>query len=144
MESMQLAMTLKVDDSLNNHKVEILADAEAAQKEFYKVKTGHKNLYDNPEMALKDLNERYNKFYVDADAEVKALKARVSGLETSGSSGQAPEKRDGLGHGYKPATSMIPKSFTDKIEDWRSWKEDIDEFLDMSNPGMKMFFGQAP
>ena len=102
MEGLQLQMTLKVDDSLENHKTQILADAQAAKTEFDQVKTDHKDLYDNAHLALKDVNEKYNKFYLDADTEVKALKARVGVLETGGSSSQGPDKKGWIGTRIHP------------------------------------------
>ena len=32
---------------------------------------------------------------------------------------------------------MIPKTFIDKLEDWRSWHEEVEDYLDTVNPGIK-------
>ena len=33
---------------------------------------------------------------------------------------------------------MVPKTFADKVEEWRQWQEDVEDSLDSVNPGMKM------
>ena len=131
------SMNLKLEESLENHKEKILQDADIAKKEFDQVQKDHQAFYDKSEKTFTDLNKNYAEFYGGASTAFIALQASVAGLETSGPSGHTPEKRVGPGHGYIPAKSMMPKSFTDKIEDWRSWKEEIEEFLDMSKSGMK-------
>ena len=39
--------------------------------------------------------------------------------------------------GYLPQKSMIPKTFSDKVDEWRQWQEDVEDFMDTLNPGMK-------
>ena len=101
---------VKVEESLENHKVKILHQA----------KLDHQTFYDKSEKTFTDLNKNYTEFYSGASGAFLALTARVEGLEKNGPSGHTPEKKDGSGHGYIPAKSMMPKRFTDKIEDWRS------------------------
>ena len=38
--------------------------------------------------------------------------------------------------------NTIPKTLSDKEEEWRQWKEDVMDFLDSQNPGMKEFLEQ--
>ena len=37
----------------------------------------------------------------------------------------------------------MPKTFVDKIEDWRKWREDFLNFVDTSNKGMKEFLEEV-
>ena len=46
-------------------------------------------------------------------------------------------RKDEYSRGYLPTKSMIPKSFSDKIDEWRSWSEDVVDWIDTVNPGMK-------
>ena len=39
--------------------------------------------------------------------------------------------------GYLPQKHIIPNIFTDKVEEWRTWPEDVEEYFDSINPGMK-------
>ena len=39
--------------------------------------------------------------------------------------------------GYLPQKHMIPTTFSDKPEEWRQWQEDIEDYLDSINPGIK-------
>ena len=35
--------------------------------------------------------------------------------------------------------TTIPKTKDNKAEDWRQWKEDVEDFFDDAKPGMKKF-----
>ena len=39
--------------------------------------------------------------------------------------------------GCLPQKSMIPKNFTDKADEWRSWQEEVADYVDTVTPGMK-------
>eukprot|EP00973_Karenia_brevis_P037538 5179959-Karenia_brevis.AAC.1 len=45
--------------------------------------------------------------------------------------------KSGQAQGYLPHKTTVPKTLGDKVENWRMWKEDVMDFLDTSNPGMK-------
>ena len=36
--------------------------------------------------------------------------------------------------GYLPQMSMIPKNFTDKADEWRSWQEEVADYVDTMTP----------
>ena len=38
---------------------------------------------------------------------------------------------------FLPEKSMIPKNFTDNADDWRSWQEEVADYVDTMTPGMK-------
>ena len=58
------------------------------------------------------------------------LQQRVVHLE-SNTSGAYHNK------GYLPQKSMIPKNFTDKADEWRSWQEEFADYVDTVTRGMK-------
>ena len=39
--------------------------------------------------------------------------------------------------GYIPQKDLMPKFFSDKPEDWRAWREDVLDWIDSVNPGVK-------
>ena len=41
--------------------------------------------------------------------------------------------------GYLQVKNLTPKTFGEKPEEWRTWKEDLEDFMDTINPGMKAF-----
>ena len=61
---------------------------------------------------------------------VTNLQQRVVHLE-SNTSGAYYNK------GYLPQKSMIPKNFTDKADKWRSWQEEVADYVDTVTSGMK-------
>ena len=44
------------------------------------------------------------------------------------------EKRN---KGYLPMKNMVPKVLGEKQEEWWIWKEDMEDYMDTTNPGIK-------
>jgi hypothetical protein len=67
-----------------------------------------------------------------------ALEGRVKDVEvgarTSTLRGRGTEHPN---EGYIPPKMLMPKTFSDKPEDWRAWKEDVLDWIDSVNPGVK-------
>ncbi len=67
-----------------------------------------------------------------------ALEGRVKVLEDGNQASTLWRRgRDSPSEGYIPAKMLMPKTFSDKPEDWRSWKEDVLDWVDSVNPGVK-------
>mgnify|MGYP000571085284 CR=1 FL=1 len=67
-----------------------------------------------------------------------ALEGRVKLLEDKDQTFHLRGKgRDSQSEGYIPAKMLMPKTFSDKPEDWRAWREDVLDWIDSSNPGVK-------
>jgi hypothetical protein len=81
--------------------------------------------------------ESVNLLYHNADAAVKELRARLELLEGQGGQGQGQAERSQ--RGYLPTKNTIPKNFDNKLEDWRQWKDDVLDFFDENNKGMRSF-----
>eukprot|EP00973_Karenia_brevis_P081212 11259935-Karenia_brevis.AAC.1 len=62
-----------------------------------------------------------------AAKQMEEIKARLTVVETNK---QAHS-------GYLPHKTTVPKVLGEKVETWRNWKEDVTDFLDAANPGMK-------
>ena len=67
---------------------------------------------------------------------MEQLATRIAIIEAKSLEGAGDERRN---KGYIPIKNLVPKLFGDKVEEWRTWKEDFEDYLDMSNPGMKAY-----
>ena len=82
------------------------------------------------EKSLKDFDKQLmDSMYKTANT-MTNLQQRVVHLE-SNSSGAYNKK------GYLLQKSMIPNNFTDKTDEWRSWPEEVADYVDTMTPGMK-------
>ena len=68
--------------------------------------------------------------HVETANTVTNLQRRVVRLE-SNSSGAYTNK------GYLSQQSMIQKNFTDKADKWKSWQEEVADYVDTMTPGMR-------
>ena len=67
-----------------------------------------------------------------------ALEGRVKDLEDKDQASTLRGKgRDPPSEGYIPPKMLMPKTFNDKPEDWKSWREDVFDWIDSVNPGVK-------
>ena len=77
------------------------------------------------------------------DQAVAAVERRVKAVENAlavGALGHRTPREEMSGRpteGYIPQKDLIPKVFSDKTEDWRAWREDVLDWIDASNPGVK-------
>ena len=94
------------------HKLVLHEVVEGARKEF------------------EGLRQTIDGLHVETANKVTNLQQRVVHLK-SNSSGAYHNK------GYLPKKSMIPKNFTDKADEWRSWQEEATDDVDTKTPGMK-------
>ncbi|MDA8582758.1 hypothetical protein N9L68_00965 [bacterium] len=63
------------------------------------------------------------------------MMTELQGISMDKSEATGPKKV----RGYIPQKNKVPEKFEDKIEKWKSWKEDVTEFFDDQNQGMKIF-----
>ena len=75
------------------------------------------------------------------------LVSRVDGIQQRQAQNPTGGNANGQGHhprrGYLPEKATIPKTLADKYEEWRQWKEDVEDFLDTRTKGMKVFLQQV-
>ena len=65
------------------------------------------------------------------EGRVKELEERDRVSSLRGGLPQRPNE------GYIPQKQLMPKSFNDKPEEWRAWREDVLDWIDSVNPGVK-------
>ena len=77
------------------------------------------------------------------------LVSRVDAIQQHQTQNPMGGDASGQGHshqqrrGYLPEKATIPKTLADKYEEWRQWKEDVEDFLDTRTKGMKVFLQQV-
>ena len=81
-------------------------------------------------------NENLNYLYKNVDIAIAELRSRLDQVEARGP-GQGG--RDQAYKPYLPAKNTVPKNFESKLEDWRQWKDDVLDFFDENNKGMRNF-----
>ena len=74
------------------------------------------------------LRQAIHGLHVETANMVTNLQQRVLHLESNSS-------RAYNNWGYLPQRSMIPKNFTDKADVWRSWQEEVADYVDTVTPG---------
>ena len=104
-------LTDKLSLEFNGHKLLMDEIIKSARTEFTDVKAGIQNLYKATEEALKLVNEKFEN-----------LKCGGGDFKTKG---------------YIPVKSLVPKTFSNKEEDWRRWQDDVSDYFDSINPGMR-------
>ncbi len=65
------------------------------------------------------------------EGRIKVLEERDRVSSLRGGLPQRPNE------GYIPQKQLMPKSFNDKPEEWRAWREDVLDWIDSVNPGVK-------
>ena len=72
------------------------------------------------------------------DEAIEKIERRLKVVEEGG---RVSSLRGGLpqrpSEGYIPQKQLMPKCFNDKPEEWRSWREDVLDWIDSVNPGVK-------
>ena len=108
-----------INKTFTDHKLVINEVVEGARSEFTNLRASQQALYESMATTVHGLDER------------------LARLEAIGSAAQADVEGWGSRRGYIPTKFTIPKTFTDKEEEWRQWKDDVEDYLDHANPGMR-------
>ena len=83
-------------------------------------------------------NDNLNYLYKNVDIAIAEMKSRLDQVEARGP-GQGNRDRDQALKAYLPMKNTIPRNFDSKLEEWRSWKDDVLDFFDENNKGMRNF-----
>ena len=75
------------------------------------------------------LRQAIHGLHVETANTVTNLQQRVAHLGSNSSEAYTNK-------GYLLQKSMIPKNFTDKADEWRSWQEEVADYVDTMTPGM--------
>ena len=108
-------LTDKLSLEFNGQKILMDEIIKSARTEFSDVKAGILHLCKATEEALKTVNEK------------------IENIEADKGSGGA----DWKAKGYIPVKNLVPKTFSNKEEDWRRWQDDASDYFDNINPGMR-------
>ena len=113
-EEQKATLVSQLNQEFESHKLAMAGVVDEARREFTDLKAGLTALYTATEQSMSD------------------LKRRMDGHEARASA-EHPKK----GKGYIPLKSMVPDKFSDKEEEWRQWQDDMADYLDNQEPGMK-------
>lgn len=123
--------TKDVNAAFDEHKAALQAVVNHARDEFLKIKSGVAGLHDNTAQA-----------FLEVKAKVELLEAELhqrSGGNANNAGGTGPSHQKG----FLPMKSLVPAVFGSVEDQWRSWQEDIADYLDTVRPGMKRFLKVA-
>ena len=109
----------------------------SAKAEFHdiraKLEAQGTNIETYVENRMNNLTFKLDRAWATLTEQVNTLKMSVN----SGGPGSSGHTYSKFSNGCLPMKNMIPKTFTDKLEDWRAWQEAVEDFFDNTNPGMK-------
>ena len=110
------ALLTKLDQEFGNYKKALDAIVIQARDEFDGVKTSLHGLHEQTSQAFRQVKEK---------------------VEEMESSGGGQGNGGGRIRGYIPAKTLIPKAYEGAEEKWRSWQDDVMDYLDAMQPGMR-------
>ena len=119
-ETDKATLLTQLNGEFDKHKTaigSIIADAQAK--------------FDQLHCSIQDLNGKTAQAFCQVKEAVDKLK--------SGEIGKGSADSGGKFRGYLPAKSMVPKPFDNQEDKWRNWQEDVADYLDAIQPGMKAF-----
>ena len=136
---------------LNGEK-EVFMDQ--VQKGFASASTGQDNITSEAQKKFRELEEsaRLKFEQIEESAKLKfqqgdanmvelhgRMEAAIRNMNTRINSMGGPNDSEGnkSQKGFIPKKSLAPKPFSDKLEEWRQWQEEIEDYFDTMNPGMR-------
>ena len=123
--------TKDVNAAFDEHKAALQAVVNHARDEFLKIKSGVAGLHDNTAQA-----------FLEVKAKVELLEAELQ-HRNSGNTNNSGGTGPGHQRGFLPMKSLVPAVFGSAEDQWRSWQDDIADYLDTVRPGMKRFLKAA-
>lgn len=108
----------QLNSELTKHNLMMQEVVEGAKGEFHGIQGSMKGMCD------------------EVSGGIKELVHRISELEKGCSAGPGQK-------GYIPLKAMVPKEFTGKSDDWRSWQDDLLDYFDNVTPGMREFLKEV-
>ena len=141
LEEQRINMIDEVQKGFANGQNDMGQVLQAASNGFEVLKKEIEVVVSGAREEFKKMNDNFNNLYTDANSAVVELKGRLDLLEANG--GQGIGGAQGYGdkgqRGYLPTKNTIPKTFDHKLEEWRQWKDDVLDFFDENNKGMREF-----
>ena len=128
-----------------NHKIVMEEILERSRTEFRNIQETVNKVYENTQTKFEETQNNYTKFYeethnkfntlyVQTNEAVQRLDKKIDNMN-NGEHGE--HRREGGLKDYIPTKNLLPKTFFDKLEEWRSWQEEVEDYLYTLNPGVK-------
>ena len=115
LEEQKIAFTDGVNLEFTKHKLAMQEIVDSARKEFEKIQGDVQSLYQETKGAMEVVENR-----------LTTLEKASKGANAGGSM-----------KGYIPIKNMVPKVYGEKPDEWRQWQDDVMDYLDSINPGMR-------
>ena len=110
-----------------------LVDTELAQ---HKIVVNE--LYNSTKVKFAEDENKVQDLHIKIYEAFQKLEERMKGM----GSGEPGERRD-KEHYYIPTKILVPEAYRGDLSKWKQWKEDIEDYLDTVNKGMKSFLREV-
>ena len=117
LDAQKQALLAKLDTEFGNCKAALTTIVSQARGEFDLVKGTISELHAKTANAFQKVKEK------------------VEGMESGGAHTETGAK--GRWRGYIPAKHMVPSKFDNAEEKWRAWQDEVLDYLDTQQPGMR-------
>ena len=107
-----------------------MKEGEELNVEFTKTKMGLTEVVEHAKVEFVKIRSDLQAIYGNAAAAFEEMSKRIDGIETT---------EAGQNKGHIPIKNLTPKEYKDHGDGWRQWQDDLLDFLDCSNPGMRSF-----
>ena len=109
---------------LDAQKADLLDQLNA---EFFETKMGLTEVVEHAKVEFANIRSDLQAIYGNAAAAFNKMVKRIDGIEKTKAGQNIPIK------------NLNPKEYKDHGDGWRQWQDDLLDFLDYSNPGMRSF-----
>ena len=86
----------------------------------------------------KGAEKEINEMKIAVEGAFDQMKEKIMEVEhNAGSRGGQGGGPEGRLSGYIPTKNMLPKVYSGKVEEWKLWKDEVADYIEMIKPGMK-------
>lgn len=100
-------------------------------------------LWTDADIAFKDRDSKHEKVAADLQELYNGLQMKFQEVDQKmqqrGSGGGEGKKR----HTFLPEKMMVPNKYSDNIEEWRKWKDDVSKYFDEGQEGIKAIMDEV-
>ena len=136
LEQKLLLVRNDMQDQMRNINAQKVQLVDQFNLEFTKHKLMMVEIIEGAKKEFGDIQRDLQELYQECGRAVMEFKDSLDNVETNPSN-------KGCTTGCLPSKSLVPGVFTDNLEDWGQWQEDMLDYFDHINPGMKEFFKEV-
>jgi len=125
--------TMDAERNTTEGKINQLYDG--AQKEFDRLETDLNAVLTAAQQKFEDMNGKI-------DTVIHEAKVRFDELEGNIKSGAGHSDKKKMSS-FLPDKMMVPRKFSEDINEWRKWKEDVSTYFDEGKEGIKLIMDEV-